>query len=165
MTDFLLWVEVLPISAFIRESPSIWGYAMWLCVHVMAMGVLAGGATVIAFALLGFWPTGAPIRPLERLFPYLWVAYGVMVVTGLGLFMADAVIRFVNWDYWLKMGFVDVGVWLTSRVRRRVFADPRVDAPPAREARRLAWGVLVSWFGAILCGRLIAYVGPVAGLF
>jgi hypothetical protein len=63
------------------------------------------------------------------------------------------------------MGFVAVGVWLTSRVRRRVFADPRVDAPPAREARRLAWGVLVSWFGAILCGRLIAYVGPVAGLF
>jgi hypothetical protein len=28
----------------------------------------------------------------------------------------------------------------------------------------LAWASLICWFGAICAGRLIAYVGPVAGL-
>jgi outer membrane protein OmpA-like peptidoglycan-associated protein len=45
------------------------------------------------------------------------------------------------------------------------FKDPDLDLRPVTPAaRRLAWASLVCWFGAICAGRLIAYVGPVAGV-
>ena len=165
MIEFLQWIEVQPPSAFIRESASIWGYAMFLFAHVVGMTMLAGGATVISFALLGLWPKGAAVKPLEKLFPIMWVGFGLMLFTGVGLFMADATIRAMNWDFWIKMVFVAGGVMLTSRVRKNVFADPTLDSAVPDGARRLAWAWLFCWFCAVIAGRLIAYVGPVAGFF
>ena len=165
MTDFLLWVERLAPSTFIRESPSIWGYAMFLFVHVLGMAFLVGGATVMSFALMGLWPRAAAIKPLERLFPFMWVGFGLVLVTGVGLFMAEAVARYGNWDFWVKMVFVAAGVLLMIRVRRTIFADPQLDQSPLRGAKSLAWAWLGCWFAAIIGGRLIAYVGPVPGLF
>ena len=90
MTDLLQWIERLPPSTFVRESPSIWGYPMFLFAHVLGMAGLAGGSAVTSFALLGLWPRGAAIKPLERLFPFMWAGFGLLLVTGVGLFMADA---------------------------------------------------------------------------
>ena len=64
------------------------------------------------------------------------------------------------------MGAVGAGIWLTIRIRRTIFTNPELDRRiPLPEARALAWAWLGCWFAAIVGGRLLAYVGPVAGLF
>jgi len=81
------------------------------------------------------------------------------------LFCDDATTRAVNVDFWVKLVFVAVGVWAMARMRKVVFADPMLDkGPVSSQAKMLAWVSLISWFGAICAGRLIAYVGPVAGV-
>jgi hypothetical protein len=46
-----------------------------------------------------------------------------------------------------------------------VFDDPQVDAQPlSSQARLLAATSLIFWVGATTAGRLMAYIGPVAGL-
>jgi hypothetical protein len=49
--------------------------------------------------------------------------------------------------------------------QRRVFGNPAIDTGNVpSQAKMLAWASLGCWFAAIVAGRLIAYVGPVAGL-
>jgi len=50
-------------------------------------------------------------------------------------------------------------------LKKRVFADPDVDAHPvSSQAQLLALSSLVFWVAATTAGRLMAYIGPVAGL-
>ncbi|MET0212733.1 MAG: hypothetical protein ABW292_07010 [Vicinamibacterales bacterium] len=50
-------------------------------------------------------------------------------------------------------------------IRRKVFNNPAIDSTPVSSGTTaLAWASLACWTGAIIAGRLIAYVGPVPGL-
>jgi hypothetical protein len=119
---------------------------------------VAGGAAMLSLVLLGFWPAG-PIKPFGRMFPLLWVAFGINAVTGTMMLVADATTRLTSLDFYLKMVFVFTGLSLLVRMRRQVFEDPQLDrAPLPGNAKMLAWASLGCWFGAIISGRLLAYV-------
>ena len=161
---FFEWLETLAFSSWIRESGSLWAFPMFLFTHTLGMAMVAGGATLISFAFLGLWPKRTPITPLEKLYPIMWGGFGFNAFTGVGLFCADATTRAINPDFWIKLLFVAIGVVAMVKMRK-VFAHPGLDSgsvPP--QAKTLAWVSLVCWFGAIVAGRLIAYVGPVAGV-
>ena len=160
---FFEWLETLSFSKWVRESGSLWAFPMFLFSHTLGMAMVAGASSFISFALLGLWPK-APIKPLEKLYPVMWWGFGVNLFTGVGLFCADATTRAINPDFWVKLIFVGIGVFAMVRMRK-VFASPALASgtlPP--DAKTWAWVSLVCWFGAIVAGRLIAYVGPVAGV-
>jgi hypothetical protein len=164
MEAFFMWLENLGFSAWVRESDSLLAFPTFLFMHTLGMSLVAGGATMINFALLGMWPR-TPIRPLVRLYPVMFWGFAINAFTGVSLFMADASTRGVNPDFYIKLVLVAIGFWLLFVIRRRVFGDPNLDnGPVPRSAKMLAWASLACWFGAIVAGRLIAYVGPVAGL-
>lgn len=166
MIDFLLWIENLSFSAFLRESSSLLSFPIFLYVHTLGMSILVGSAAIICFALLGLWPKGAPVRPLERFYPLLWFGLAIEVVTGVSIFMKDASTYGRNPDFWVKLVFVFVGVALLVMMRKRVFRNPQIDSGLVpRQGKMLAWASLVCWFGAIVAGRLIAYLQPVPGDF
>ncbi len=162
--SFLAWLEQLPFSLWLNESSSVWAYPMFLFMHTLGLSVVAGGAAMIDFAVLGLWPK-TPIKPLERLFPIIWVGFGINLLTGISMLMKDATTKGTNVDFWVKMLFVIAGTALLPVMRQRIFNDPALDRVPlAAGVKRLAWASLLCWFGAIIAGRLIAYVGPVSGL-
>ena len=74
--EFLAWLETLSFSAWVRESPSLWAFPMFLFLHTLGMSLVAGGSTVIAFSLLSDWKTST-IRELERLYPFIWGGFVV----------------------------------------------------------------------------------------
>ena len=86
---FLEWLESLSYSVWVRESPSLWAFPALLFVHTLGMSLVAGGAAVISFALLGLWPKTA-IRPLERLYPVMWFGFAINLFTGVSIFLKDA---------------------------------------------------------------------------
>ena len=164
MLDFLNKIEQTQFSIWIRESNSIWAFPMLLFVHTLGMSVVAGLNAMIDLVLLGLWPKTA-IKPLERLYPLMWTGFWVNAVTGTILLYGDAVSKLTNPDFYVKMGFVFAGMWVLYVMHKKVFADPQLDiAPVSGTAKRLAWASLICWFGAITAGRLLAYLGPVAGL-
>ena len=155
---FLLFLEDLSFSHWVKEAQTVWAFPMILFVHTFGMSIVAGGAAMLSLVLLGFWPAG-PIKPFGRMFPLLWVAFGINAVTGSMMLVADATTRLTSFDFYLKMVFVFTGLFLLIRMRRQVFEDPQLDrAPVPGSAKMLAWGTLGCWFGAIICGRLLAYV-------
>jgi len=164
MLDFLNKIEQTQFSIWIRESNSIWAFPMLLFVHTLGMSVVAGLNAMIDLVLLGLWPKTA-IKPLERLYPLMWTGFWFNAVTGTILLYGDAVSKLTNPVFSVIMGFVFAGMWVLYVMHKKVFADPQLDtAPVSGTAKRLAWASLICWFGAITAGRLLAYLGPVAGL-
>jgi len=155
---FLVFLEDLAFSHWVKEAQTIWAFPMILFVHTFGMSIVAGGAAMLSLVLLGFWPAG-PIKPFGRMFPLLWVAFGINAVTGTMMLVADATTRLTSLDFYLKMVFVFTGLFLLIRMRRQIFEDPQLDRAPLRgNAKMLAWASLACWFGAIISGRLLAYV-------
>jgi hypothetical protein len=155
---FLVFLEQLKFSVWVREAQTIWAFPTILVVHTIGMAIVAGGSAMIDLIVLGFWPA-APIRPFARLFPVLWVGFGVNAVTGTMMLVADATTKLTTLDFYIKMVLVFAGLFVLIRMRRQIFDDPQLDQVPlSGNAKMLAWASLACWFGAITSGRLLAYV-------
>lgn len=164
MIEFLNSIEQTRASIWIRESSSVWAFPMFLFLHTLGMSIVAGCSAIISLVLLGLWPKTA-VKPLERLYPLIWAGFWLNAITGLVLLYGDAVSKLTNWDFYVKMGFVFAGTFVIYSMRKKVFGDPQLDhAPVSGSAKSLAWASLVCWFCAITAGRLLAYLGPVAGV-
>src|SRR6516165_6120169 len=162
MKGFLIFLEQTEFSNWVRDSPTIWAFPTILFLHTLGMAIVAGGSAMISVIVLGFWPR-VPIKPFARMFPYLWIAFGVNAVTGTMMLVADATTKLTTLDFYIKMALVFAGLFVLIRMRRQIFEDPQLDqAPMSGNAKFLAWASLACWFGAITSGRLLAYVVPVA---
>lgn len=160
MMEFLSKIEQLPYSMWVLQTP----YSTILFLHSIGMALVAGFSAVIDLRLLGFSPN-IPIKPMERLFPWMWWGFALNLFTGTSLLMADATTKGTNPDFWVKMVCVFAGIVVLKLIRKKVFGDPQIDqGPVSGTAKGLAWLSLVCWIGAITAGRLLAYVGPVSGL-
>ena len=71
MNEFFHFLEDLPLSVFIRESGSIWGFGTVLVLHTMGMSLVAGLSAMINLRLLGI-ASVIPVKPLEKLYPFMW---------------------------------------------------------------------------------------------
>jgi hypothetical protein len=162
--NFLLKLEQIPFCVWLRESDSVWAFPMFLFLHTLSMSIVAGLSATLDLVFLGFWPK-LPTSPLERLYGPIWLGFWISTATGIVLTVADATTRLTNPVFYVKMAFVFGGVWLLVLMRKRVFHDPELDHKVLpSSAKVLAWASLVCWLGAITAGRLLAYLGPVAGL-
>jgi hypothetical protein len=158
MKEFLAFLENLEFSHWVKDAPTIWAFPMILFVHTLGMSIVAGGSSMIDLIVLGFWPD-APIKPFERLFPVMWIGFGVNAVTGTMMLVADATTKLTTIDFYIKMGFVFAGFFILIRMRRKIFENPQLDQVPLpSDAKIMAWASLLCWFGAITAGRLLAYV-------
>ena len=156
MTEFLVFLENMAISRWVHEA--IWAFPTILFLHTLGMAIVAGGSTMINLIVLGFWPA-APMKPFARVFPLLWIAFGVNAVTGTMMLLAEATTELTTPDFYVKMAFVFAGLFVLLRMRRQIFGDPQLDQVPLPgNAKMLAWASLACWFGAITAGRLLAYV-------
>jgi hypothetical protein len=163
MNDFFQMLENLPISIWVRESGSIWSFGTVLVLHTFGMSLVAGLNSMINLRLLGIAPT-IPIKPLERLYPFMWWGFLLNAITGTLLVMQDAVAKLNNPDFYLKLVFIAIGIAILKKMRSAVFANPEVTAGNTASVKMLAIASLICWTGAITCGRLLAYIGPVSGL-
>jgi hypothetical protein len=158
MMEVLYWIESWPSSTFVRESGSLLAFPTFLFVHTLGASIVAGGSAMLAFAVLGSWPS-TTLRPLERVYPWIWFGFWINLFTGVGLMLADASTKGLNPVLWVKLVFIAIGTVLIARARRLIFRAPDLDIRMPASAKLLSWGSLVCWFGALVAGRLIAYVG------
>jgi hypothetical protein len=162
MKELLVSLEQSGFGSWVRDAPTIWAFPTILFLHTFGMAIVAGGSAMLSLMVLGFWPA-APIRPFGRMFPWLWVAFGVNAITGTMMLVADATAKLTSLDFYVKMALVFAGLFFLIRMRRQIFENPQIDpAALSGSTRVLAWASLACWFGAITAGRLLAYVGPTA---
>ena len=142
---------------WVVSSDSIWAYPMILTLHTVGLAIVVGAAIVIDLRLLGVGHQ-IPLSEMNRAFRIFWLGFLINLLSGLVLFVSEAADKAAQPVFLIKLIFIAVGVFTTTRIRRAVFRpdEPLDRLPPG--ARTLAAASLVLWAGAIVAGRLMAYL-------
>ena len=169
----LVWLESLPLSVWVHESPSVWAQPTVLTLHTMGMAVLVGASWVLDLRLLGI-SRNVPLSAFRWVFRAVMVGLIVNVVTGVLLFVGRATTWGASIPFLIKMGLVIASAATLMPLRSYVLdSDPQLPSTDARgvpssvdgrevsgKARLLAIASILTWAGAITAGRLLAYLVP-----
>jgi len=134
---------------------SRWGYAAVNTGHVLGIATLFGAVLALDLRLLGL-ARGLPLAPLARLLvPVAGFGLALAMATGLFLFLSQAQAYARLELFWVKMALVLAGTVLALGLTLRGPLD-NLSAGGAR----LAGGASLScWLAALVCGRMLAFVG------
>lgn len=155
--EFLSWLESSSLSNWILTTS--WVYPWVIAFHSIGMGFLVGIVAMIALRVLGFG--NFPVAPLGKFLTVVHVAFVLNVATGLMMFMIDATRFFTSPTFIVKMLLILIGVITAVLLSARVFDEKAQwnGEGPAPQATRLIAGIsLVCWAGAIVAGRMTAYL-------
>jgi hypothetical protein len=160
---FLTFLEQTALATFIRESSSFLGFPTFLFLHTLGLSFVVGANSIVAIRVLGV-ASSIPLRPMVRLFPFMWFGFVLTVISGLGLAIATATSKFVNPILLVKLvliGFAAPIMWALEKKIFRAPSDSTEGVPQGGKA--MAASLLILWLFITIAGRLIAYSGTIFG--
>ena len=138
-----------------------WTWPIFETLHFFGLCMLLGGLIVIDLRLLGYNKL-IPTVASHDLLPIIYTGLAINTITGIGFFIGDPHRYFINISFQLKMLFyVIAGVnalWYQFKLSPRIDALPDGAELPS-EARIAGAMSLGLWFGVLILGRLIPYLG------
>ena len=136
---------------------SIWLFPVIECLHLLSLALLGGTVLALDMRQLGFGLRAQPGAELMRkLQPWLAGALVTIIVTGILMFLSEAIKCYYSPPFWYKMGLLVLATIFTFTVRRRVVAaEPGRIAPSV--VRITALASMALWFGVAFAGRWIAF--------
>jgi hypothetical protein len=149
----LEWLESTTLGVWLRESPSVWSFPTILTLHTAGMAVLIGASFVLDLRLLGVGRK-VPLSAFRWVFPVLAFGLVVNLVTGVMLFIKNATVWGTEVPFLIKMSLVVASVATVMPIRKYVV---RTD-PGQYDGRILAIASILLWSGAVIAGRLLAYL-------
>jgi hypothetical protein len=91
--------------------------------------------------------------------PLAWLGFTLNAISGTLLFTSDAVTFFSSYTFRIKMVLIVLGGLNAAILSHQIFSPAAAGGPvtPTSGAKWIAGTSLVFWFGAVICGRLLAY--------
>jgi hypothetical protein len=151
------WIEGTPIAQWV--SLSLYAYPLLLSVHIVGLAVVVGIFLMRDLRLIGFFKGLDPAAFLA-LSKFAWVGFIFNAISGVMLFTSQAVTFAGNVAFLIKIACILVGMVLAGVIQSRLRANIQAgaDLVISRSFRTLALCSLLTWIGAIIAGRLVAYI-------
>ncbi|MCY4572024.1 MAG: hypothetical protein OXF01_04410 [Gemmatimonadetes bacterium] len=154
LESFFRWCESTLIGRAIADS--VWAFPILEAVHLLGLCMLGGALLVVDLRLLGVGLTGQPVARLARYArPWLVASVIIMVLTGVPLFLSEAIKAYYNTSFWVKMCTLPVALTFTFAVRERVARREADD--PGVTGRIVGAVSLALWFTVAAAGRWIGF--------
>jgi hypothetical protein len=153
------WIENTAIGTAIREGRAL--YPLFDTIHLLGIAILFGSISLLDLRLLGIALKKEHVRDVaEQVLPWTWAGFGIMVITGVGLFWSEAVRCYYSQFFWVKMGLimvagVNAGIFQNTIYHRVGEWGASLRAPT--QARVTGIVSLVVWTGVVWAGRWFAY--------
>jgi hypothetical protein len=149
-TGLALWV-----------GESLWGYPIMLSLHVIGLAIVVGIFSMRDLRLLGLFE-GVSYEAFDRLGRLAWAGFVVNAISGFVLFSSQATTFVQSTPFLLKIASIFAAAVCAAIIQTR----SRTEAPawdtggilPSASTRSIAAVSLCLWIGAIVAGRLIAYL-------
>jgi hypothetical protein len=151
----LQWCEHSDLFVLLRSSS--WFFPVTAALHLFGLTLVGGTTVLVDLRLLGvdLWRDRAPqiVLGLER---WLLIGLGIMVPTGLLMFLSTATKCYYLTAFWTKMTALALVLALTFTVRRRAagIGDTHARRLPSQFIAVLS---LTLWTIVAVCGRLIGF--------
>ncbi len=152
-------LEQTAVAARIRES--LWLFPILESLHLLGMAALLATIGAFDLRLLDFALSRVPITNFAaRIFPWVWAAFAIQVLTGFLLFSSEATRMYPNPAFRFKMALIALAGLNALVFRLMIFRsspgwNPHRTPPAARFSGALS---LLLWIGVIIAGRLIGFV-------
>jgi uncharacterized protein DUF6644 len=156
VVDFSLWLSDRSMSLWLDTH--FWAIPIMQCFHILAISAAFGSILMINLRIYRLAGTDRTFAETERRYVrWIWWSLLVLLISGIGMTIAEPVRELVNPVFWIKMPLVVVAVlvslWFHHRVMRRLAAGGTA-GPVIKTAALL---IIVLWMVIMLCGRWIAY--------
>ena len=147
--------EASRIGEGIRNSA--WLFPVIEAVHLLALAAIGGAVLMVNLRLLGAGLRRQPVAAIaDAMQPLLVGSLGVMLGTGILLFLAESVKCYYSAAFWWKMTSLALALLFTFTVQARVtHADEARVGPIWRTVVALVG--LALWFGVGAGGRWIGF--------
>lgn len=153
---FFKWCDSTALSTSIRGGTYV--FAAVETIHILAVALMLGSIATMDLRLLGLGMRRQSVpRLAQDLSPFMWGGFWVVVITGVPLFMAEALKCFGNAIFFPKMVIFFVAVALNLTLHRKMTkSDEAVTSPWLRKP--VAVLSIVLWLAIAAGGRAIAFV-------
>jgi hypothetical protein len=158
----LTGLENSQFSALMRTE--LWGWPLALSLHELGTAVVLGFVFIICLRLLGIFET-IPYTSLNRLFPVIWAALVLQLLTGLALWVTKPTQYVTDAAFLLKLLFIIVGIILMSYLYgfiKREAALWEASGAVSSGGIRFVAPALLAWCVVLVAGRLTAYLGSIS---
>jgi hypothetical protein len=163
MNGFLESLEQTTVGLFIRESSSYFGFPGVLAMHTIGLCFILGANTIVSMRCLGMIST-IPLKPLRKLFPFMWVGLLLTIISGAGLTISHATTRALNPILLFKLGLIAIASPIMWKFQKRIIDDPSLTEDAlAKSTKMIAASQIILWFTVLVAGRLIAYSATILG--
>jgi hypothetical protein len=140
------WCETTGVGETVRAS--LWLFPVIESFHLVAFALLGGTILAVDLRLLGFAFRSQPVADLAReVRPWLVGSVIVMLVSGILLFLSEAVKCYYSYPFRIKIACLALAIPFTFLVRNRV-----ANGNPARVGPY--WGRLVALLSLVLWGTV-----------
>lgn len=153
------WLETTAPAIWVGES--LWGYPIMLGLHAVGLSIVAGIFIMRDLRLLGFF-SGLSLAGITALMPLGWTGFLINAMSGGFLFSSQATLFIESVPFLTKISLIFTAAICAAVIQHRLRASAAnwdtggVSVPAA--LRGLAVLSLLCWLGAIVAGRLVAYL-------
>jgi hypothetical protein len=155
LLPFFEWCEATWLGQTVRDS--LWLFPAIEAGHLLGLSLLGGSLLIVDLRLLGLGLRRQRIADLARdARPWLLASIAVMVMTGVPLFLSEAVKCYYNPSFWVKMTTLPIALLFTFGVRQRIAAR-HLTLAASVWSRLAALGSLGLWFTVAAAGRWIGF--------
>lgn len=152
------WLENTSVAIWVGES--LWGYPIMLGCHVVGLAIVVGVFVMRDLRLIGLFD-GISYESLDSLRKLGWTGFVINAISGCFLFTSQATHFITNTPFLLKIAMIFLAA-ITAAILQNKMRDGAVQWDGAGAAvgsvRSLAIVSTSLWMGAIIAGRLTAYL-------
>ena len=146
------WFEMTGPGVVVRES--IWMFPVIEAVHLLGLCMLGGAVLLVDLRMLGLTMRNQKVATLAaNMRPWLLGSIAVLVVTGVLLFLSEAVKCFYNQSFWVKMITLPIALLFTFAVREKFVQNEEATAT----VKLVAIASMSLWFTVAAAGRWIGF--------
>ncbi len=151
-------LETTPIALWVVES--LYGYSICLSLHIVGLAIVVGIFTMRDLKLMGMFD-GITATSFLSLSKFAWIGFLINAVSGILLFSPDARWFLTSKPFLIMIVMIFFAATVSAIIQNKL----RVSLASGNDNtdgsfKTLAMVSLFFWMGAIVSGRLIAYLSP-----
>jgi hypothetical protein len=133
-----------------------WEFPIVESIHIFALAILVGSIVVIDLRLMGVLMHGWKVAGLAReLRPYFNWSLVIILITGVLLFLSEALKAYTNGAFWVKVYLLAAALTFHFTAVRKAAKAEEVSLGTGRVVGLIS---LVLWVGVGWAGRAIGFV-------
>lgn len=151
--DVFVWLNDTAIGVSVRDS--LWLFPAIQVVHLLSLASLGGAVLAVDLRVLGVALRGVPVETLAE--DLSWVMTGSLIVitlSGVGMFLSEALRMYDNAAFWVKIVTFAVAVVFTYAVRPKWLTETAARQRAARVVAAVSIGL---WTLVAAAGRGIGF--------